>query len=132
MNTQDHHFYKNLFAIVLPIACQNLMSAMVSASDAVMLGMLNQESLSAVSLATQIQFVLSLFTAALTIGTTILSAQYWGKGDAPAVERILAFATRLSFLISMVFFFAALLFPARLMLIFTEDAGLILYGAGYL
>ena len=79
MRENDKHFYKNLFVLVLPIAFQNLMSALVSASDAMMLGMVNQDSLSAVSLAAQVQFVLSLFWAALTIGTTILAAQYWGR-----------------------------------------------------
>lgn len=73
--------YHSLFSLVIPIAVQNLMSSLVSASDAIMLGMLDQDSLSAVSLAAQIQFVLSLFFAAIMIGTTILSAQYWGKGD---------------------------------------------------
>ena len=49
MRENDKHFYKNLFVLVLPIAFQNLMSALVSASDAMMLGMVNQDSLSAVS-----------------------------------------------------------------------------------
>ena len=86
MITENRTFYKKLFALVLPIAFQNLMSAFVGASDALMLGMVDQESLSAVSLATQIQFVLSLFYTALTIGTTILAAQYWGKHNKDAVE----------------------------------------------
>ena len=117
----NDRFYHSLFHIVIPIALQNLISALVSASDAIMLGMLNQESLSAVSLATQIQFVLSLFFAALTIGTTILAAQYWGKGDQAAVERILGFSVRLSLTVSTVFFLLALLAPELLMLIFTSD-----------
>ena len=57
-------FYKKLFTLVLPIAFQNFMTAAVSASDAIMLGVISQEALSAVSLAGQIQFVLSLFLAA--------------------------------------------------------------------
>jgi len=132
MNTENKAFYKKLFALVLPIALQNLMSAFVGASDALMLGMVDQESLSAVSLATQVQFVLSLFYAALTIGTTILAAQYWGKHNREAVEHILAFATTLSVLISTVFFMAALLCPAMLMRIFTNEETLIQAGAGYL
>ena len=83
-----------MFTLVLPIAFQNFMTAAVSASDAIMLGVISQEALSAVSLAGQIQFVLSLFLAALTIGTTILAAQYWGKGDKVSVEKILAIALR--------------------------------------
>lgn len=125
-------FYKKLFSLVLPLALQNLMSAIVSASDAIMLGFLNQESLSAVSLATQVQFVLNLFFVALTIGTTILAAQYWGKGDIPAVEKTLGIATRFSMMISFVFFAAALGCPSLLMRIFTNEEVLIQLGIPYL
>lgn len=125
-------FYKNLFVLVLPIAFQNLMSALVSASDALMLGLVNQDSLSAVSLATQVQFVLSLFWAALTIGTTILAAQYWGRGDRESVEKVLAIALKFSFIVSFLFFAAALAFPMALMRIFTNDASLAALGAVYL
>lgn len=55
------------------------MTALVSASDALMLGFLDQSSLSAVSLATQVQFVLNLFFCAILIGETILAAQYWER-----------------------------------------------------
>ena len=58
-NKDSPTFYKKLISLVLPLALQNLMSAIVSASDAIMLGFLNQDSLSAVSLATQVQFVLT-------------------------------------------------------------------------
>ena len=47
-------FYRRLFSLVLPMAAQNLLNALVSASDALMLGFLDQSSLSAVSLAGQI------------------------------------------------------------------------------
>lgn len=125
-------FYKRLALLVLPIAVQNLMSAIVSASDALMLGWLDQDSLSAVSLATQIQFVLNLFLMAIIIGLTILAAQYWGKKDIRSVEHVLAIAMRVSVGISAVFAVGALLIPEFLMRIFTNDPGLISLGAGYL
>lgn len=125
-------FYKSLFVLVLPIAFQNLMSALVSASDALMLGLVNQDSLSAVSLATQVQFVLSLFWAALTIGTTILAAQYWGRGDSGSVEKVLSIALKFSFAVSFVFFAAAAACPTLLMRIFTNDESLAALGAVYL
>ena len=117
---------------MLPIAMQNLMTALVSASDALMLGFLNQTALSAVSLATQVQFALNLFFAALTIGTTVLAAQYWGKRDAGAVERILAIALRCSVLISLGFFVTAFFAPELLMNIFTDVTELITAGIPYL
>ncbi len=122
---EKKQFYKKLAVLVLPIAVQNLMTALVSASDALMLGFLDQSSLSAVSLATQVQFVLNLFYAALTIGSTVLAAQYWGKGDFRSVEKILAAALKSALLISVVFFFAALAVPELLMRIFGLNAVLI-------
>lgn len=38
MRTEKKVFYKKLAALVFPIAVQNLMTALVSASDALMLG----------------------------------------------------------------------------------------------
>lgn len=123
---------KQLIQIVIPVAIQRLLSSLVSASDALMLGGLNQSSLSAVSLATQVTFVFNLFYDALIIGNTILSAQYWGKGDKDTVEDILATVLRYAFLVSTVFWVAALFTPQLLMRIFTNDPELITLGIPYL
>jgi len=125
-------FYKKLFAMVIPLAFQNFMSAAVSASDAIMLGFLEQDALSAVSLAGQITFVFNLFMMILTIGTTMLAAQYWGKGDRSTVEKILAFAMKLSAGVGVIFFCATLFVPQLLMRIFTNDPILITMGVEYL
>lgn len=86
-----NEFAEKLLALVLPIAFRQFMSALVSALDALMLGALSQDALSAVSLAGQIAFVESLFLAALTIGLSMFAAQYWGKGDIPGSERVFAY-----------------------------------------
>ena len=97
-----------------------------------MLGFVSQTSLSAVSLATQIQFVHNLFMLALTIGATTLAAQYWGKGDTDSVEEILAIVLKISMAVSVVFFIAAMFFSGFLMRIFTNDIKLIQAGIPYL
>lgn len=125
-------FYRKLITLVFPIAFQQFMLAAVSASDALMLGALNQESLSAVSLAGQVQFVFNLFLGGLTVGTSILAAQYYGKGDSRSIEMIFAYVVKISLLISFLFFLAALLAPQALMRIFTPDAVLIDAGVTYL
>ena len=53
----DKVFWGKLLHLAAPIALQNLMLASVAAADALMLGRVTQNSMSAVSLATQIQFV---------------------------------------------------------------------------
>lgn len=125
-------FYRKLLSLVLPIAFQQFMLAAVSASDALMLGFINQESLSAASLAGQITFVFNLFMGGLTMGTSILVAQYYGKGEMVSIEKIFAYATKVSFLISTVFFLASLFVPEILMRIFTKEPQLIAGGVVYL
>ncbi len=125
-------FYRKLLSLVLPIAFQQFMLAAVSASDALMLGFINQESLSAASLAGQITFVFNLFMGGLTMGTSILVAQYYGKGEMVSIEKIFAYATKVSFLISTVFFLASLFVPEILMRIFTKELQLIAGGVIHL
>ena len=134
MNTlkKNSEFYSKLFSLVLPIAFQQFMLAAVNASDALMLGLLDQDSLSAVSLAGQVQFVFNLFLAAMTIWASMLAAQYWGKGDRDAVERILALVLKITTPVSLAVFLAAQLCPGLLMRIFTRDEVLIAGGVRYL
>lgn len=125
-------FRGKLLSLVLPITFQQLMVTVVSASDALMVGVIGQDLLSAVSLASQVTFVYNLFIAALTIGTSMFAAQYWGKGDKDAVERILGIALRTSVIVSAVFFGVTTFLPEKLMRIFTSDSALIGYGSDYL
>ena len=125
-------FFARLLSIVIPVAFQQFMLALVSASDALMLGKLTQDALSAVSLASQVAFVESLVLAAMTIGLSIFAAQYWGKKDAAAVERIFAYVMKVTAAVSILFFAAGLCVPRLLMRIFTNETVLIEGGATYL
>jgi putative MATE family efflux protein len=129
---KNKSFYKTLFSMVIPLAFQNLMTAAVNASDAIMVGFLNQDSLSAVSLAGQINFIFTLFMAVMTISTTILAAQYWGKKEFDTVEKIMAYALKMSMTIGLIFFIGTFFFPSLLMSIFTSEKTLIDYGSSYL
>ena len=128
----NREFYRKLISLVLPIAFQQFMLSLVSASDALMLGLISQDALSAVSLAGQVMFVFNLFLTALAMGTSMMAAQYWGIGDRNAVEKILAFVLRASLIISLLFFMGTLLIPNQLMYLFTSEAKLIENGAAYL
>ncbi len=126
------NFSKKLFTLILPITFQQFMLALVSASDALMLGMLSQDELSAVSLAGQITFVENLFLAAMTIGLSMLASQYWGKKDLVSVEKIFGYIMKVTAGISFLFFVVSLAMPDILMRIFTNEESLISGGAIYL
>ena len=131
MNFKDE-FYQKLKLLVLPIAIQNFMLALVSATDAIMLGWIDQTSLSAVSLAGQVQFVLSLFISGIAAGAGIMAAQYWGKQDAASIEKVIPIALRTNLLFSGLFTILAGFCPEMLMRIFTNDAALVASGSQYL
>lgn len=128
----DTHFYKKLWTLMVPIMVQNLMLALVAVADAFMLGGLDQNYMSAVSLATQIQFIQNMFLSAATAGLAILGAQYWGKQDIKALDDIFGLAIRICGIVSVLFFVACAFFPRYLMLIFTNEPVLIDYGVSYL
>ncbi len=125
-------FYKNLTRLAFPIALQSLMLASVAAGDALMLGKVAQEEMTAVSLATQIQFVQNMFLGAITAAGAILGAQYWGKGDRHTLEDIFNLILQFCGGVSILFFLACELMPGLLMHIFTHDDQLITIGSSYL
>ena len=129
---KDHAFYSKLWSLMIPIVLQNLMLALVAVADAFMLGGMDQNYMSAVSLATQIQFIQNMFLSAATASLGILGAQYWGKGDIRTLDAIFCMALRLCGLVSVIFFAGCVFFGKYLMLIFTNESVLIDYGISYL
>lgn len=125
-------FYRHAAAITAPIALQNLMDAAVSSADVIMLSFVSQTALAASSLAGQVHFVLEMLLFGMSSGASVLSAQYWGKGDKRAVGRVMGLALRTTILISLLFTLTAAIAPAFLMRIFTNDDALIAAGADYL
>ncbi|MBP5492362.1 MAG: MATE family efflux transporter [Clostridiales bacterium] len=125
-------FYGALCKLVLPIVFQYFMASLVTASDAFMLGFLNQDSLSAVSLAGQVGFVFYLFINTFLTGGMVLGAQYWGKRETSTLEDVLGVVMRFSMLIGLMFTLASYICPQVLMRVFTSDPALISGGVKYL
>ena len=132
MEKKMDDFYGKLQKLTLPIAFQSLMLASVAAGDALMLGRVTQEQMTAVSLATQVQFVQNMFIMAATAAGAILGAQYWGRGDRLTVQKLFHIMLRWSGLISLLFFAACELAPELLMRLFSHDSPIIEIGSGYL
>lgn len=128
----DKDFYSKLTRLTLPIALQSLMLAAVAAADTFMLGNVEQNMMSAVSLATQIQFIQNMVISAASGATSILGAQYWGKNDKGTVNEIFCLSLKICGLVSVVFFIMCVFFPQLLMTIFTNDAELNTIGCTYL
>ncbi len=125
-------FYRTVIALVVPMALQNLINVGVTAADVIMLGAVGEDALSGASLAGQVQYIMTLFLFGLTSGATVLTAQYWGKGDKDAIEKILGIAVKAAVCVTALFTVAALAVPGLLLRIFTSDPVVISEGIKYL
>lgn len=125
-------FYKMVISMVIPIALQNLINVGVQAADVLMLGKVSETVLSASSLGGQISYIMTLIFFGITSGATVLTAQYWGKQDLDAIERILGIALKIAVIISLLFMAAAVMMPKLLMRIYTSEPDVIMEGVRYL
>ncbi|NLK29078.1 MAG: MATE family efflux transporter, partial [Clostridiales bacterium] len=86
---RDKSFLRKTMAITLPIALQNLLNTVVNMIDTIMIGQLGEATVAAVGLANKIFFVFALLMAGICSGSSILAAQYWGKGEPENIRKAL-------------------------------------------
>ena len=132
MDERKRSLRKEIVRLALPIALQQFMTALVGACDAIMLGKLSQDAMSAVSLATQVTFVFNLFMFAFMAGENMFVAQYYGKGDYTGISQVFSLVTKICGCIAVVFLIGTLFFPEQLMRILTNEETLIVLGSEYL
>lgn len=132
MDERKRSLRKEIVRLALPIALQQFMTALVGACDAIMLGKLSQDAMSAVSLATQVTFVFNLFMFAFMAGENMFVAQYYGKGDYTGISQVFSLVTKICGCIAVVFLAGTLFSPEQLMRILTNEETLIVLGSEYL
>ena len=132
MDERKRSLRKEIVRLAFPIALQQFMTALVGACDAIMLGKLSQDAMSAVSLATQVTFVFNLFMFAFMAGENMFVAQYYGKGDYTGISQVFSLVTKICGCIAVVFLAGALFFPEQIMRILTNEETLIVLGSEYL
>lgn len=127
-------FYKNIFAIAIPIALQNLITLGTSMMDSIMLGRADNTGvlLSASSLANQPFFILQVLTFGIASGSSVLCAQYWGKGDTRPIRDIFSFVLKVAILVGIIFGLAVLCIPETVMGIYSNNSEIIMRGSQYL
>ncbi len=118
--------------LALPIMIQNLISTLVNTADTFMLGYVGQSAMAATSLANQYTFVLFCVFFGMATGTSVLCAQYWGKGDKNTIEKIVGLALRYGIAVSILFTLGSFLFPTAIMKLFSSSPETIEIGAKYL
>jgi len=77
----DRSFYKTVFAIVVPIIIQNLITSFVGLLDNIMVGQLGTAQMSGVAIANQLVFIFNICIFGGISGASIYGAQFYGAKD---------------------------------------------------
>ena len=132
MKAQKENFYQKVFALVIPMALQNLINVGVSATDVLMLGKVGEKALSGCSLGGQVVWILSLFLCGAASGGSVLVAQYWGKKETEAIEKVMAITILFTESVAILFMLASLIFPEQIMSVYTRDPEVARQGIRYM
>ena len=128
----DREYRSEFLKVVAPVIVQTFLTAVISATDTIMVGMLNSTSLASVSLASQVTLIITNLIAAISVGTSALASQYYGKKDMESVKKVMYTTYQFSLMLGSLFFLCSFLFPRTIMGILTNDPEIIKLGAGYL
>ncbi len=125
-------FYKTLIELMIPIAIMQLFNSGLALVDNMLVGQLGEVPVTAVSLAYQIYFILSLIYFAVNSGSAIFTAQFWGGQDIDSIRRVVVLNLIFNVAFGLLFTCLAQFIPAGLMSIFTDDQQVISVAVAYL
>ena len=125
-------FYRRLWKLALPIILQNIITFSLGLADTFMVSQLGNAEMAAVTAANIPVFILTSLIFGVQNGLSILSGQYWGKGDTRSINRCLGVACMLggSLILTLSVLMAA--FPVPIMNLLSNRHELSLLGAPYL
>ena len=83
----DRSFYRRVFAVLIPILIQQVITTFVSLLDNIMVGQIGTEPMSGVAIVNQLMFVFNLCLLGGISGAGILTAQFYGKGDLAGIRQ---------------------------------------------
>lgn len=128
----DRGFWRILAGLSMPIIIQNLLVNSFSLVDTLMVSQLGDVELSAMGMAGQWSWMMSMVLFGFASGMSIFVSQYWGVRDYDGIHKTVGIALCASLLVSLVFFVTGAFFPQTVMSIFNRDAAVMAAGVKYL
>ena len=129
---EDKSFIRKIITIGIPIAFQGLLNTLLNLVDNMMIGSLGESSIAAVGLANKVFFVFTLLLFGIVSGSSVLTAQYFGKKDVKNIRRVLGLSLIIGLIGAFIFMLAGLFIPKTVMRIFTPNENTIKIGVSYL
>ena len=98
----DKKFYRNVFAIAVPMMIQTGITNFVQMLDNIMVGRVGTEEMSGVAIANQLFFVLTLCLFGGVSGAGIFTAQFYGSGNHKGVRDTFRYKVLICIVIALV------------------------------
>ncbi len=131
--TQYNQEFKESFRkIALPVGLQNILFISLNFVDSLMVGRLGQAEFNAVGLGGQYYFLINLFVVGTASASAIYMSQFFGNDDIKGYRKSSGLAILSCLIIGLLAGGLAILLPAKIMRIFTEDSAVINNGIKYL
>ncbi len=130
--SRDKKFYRQVAGIAVPIALQGFITTGVNMMDTLMIGIVGETQLSAVSLANQFISIYQILCMGIGMGASVLVARYYGMRDRDSLKKTVAIMVRLCVGMAALFCLVTAFFPEWIMGIYTVEDAIISNGVRYL
>ena len=128
---RDKQFYKTTVKIAVPIVLQSMITIGVNMMDTFMVGKLGETQLSATSLANEFINIFHIMCMGMGYGAAVLTAQYWGAKDIPALKKVTAIMLRICLVLATLFMVLTMAAPGTIMRVYTKESAIISEGIRY-
>lgn len=128
---EEKTFIREAVLLMLPMILQNFVTFSMSMADTFMVGVLGETALAAVTMANSPFYVMQLMIFGVQSGMSVLVAQYHGRGDQEAINRVMGIALFVSTTITGLLAITAFCIPEQIMRVLTNNADLVAPGAAY-
>ncbi|NLY70571.1 MAG: MATE family efflux transporter [Clostridiales bacterium] len=123
--------YRTLVRVALPIFLQSLIASSLNLVDNLMVGSLGEAELAAVGLSVQFFLIHYGVMFGFASGSAAFFSQFFGAKDLGNIKKVLGFAVSFCFLVSLFFFIPAMVFPEKVLSVFTDIPEAIDIGKDY-
>lgn len=119
---KNDSFFKTVCGLAIPVTLQSMLQSSFSIVDQIMIGQLGTVSVAGVGLAGKFSSIYSVVISAIGAVAGIMIAQYLGQKNKYQVRRSFYTNLILGAVIAGLFMFFCVLFPERIMGLYTKDA----------
>ena len=128
----EMEFWRNLIKFAIPIALQNLTTALFGIIDVSIISNMGEVAVSSVSIANQVSYISNNITFGITSGASVILSRCYGAKDKEGFKKAFAIMLFLSTILNTIITMVSFCLPRQVLSLYTNEAELIAQGAVYL